>query len=72
MSNQQSVYQALTEAGCKTDSHESDLYVEATDKAREILSNSGAGFSRFRSKVDGKDWFDVPFMFDPFWECKPF
>jgi hypothetical protein len=70
-----SVYEALVSAGCKIDSHESDLYVEATPIAEKIIAEhigSGEihGATHFRSAVDGKLWADIPFAFEPFWKAR--
>jgi len=73
------IYEDLIAAGVKTDSHESDLYFEATPAAREIMRRrglinrtgqrraEGQSFQFFRSEIDGKVWVDVPFSFDPWW-----
>jgi hypothetical protein len=62
------VYQQLKDAGCALDNHESDLYVEATPTALEIVKASGRSFTRFTSQVDGKQWLDVPFAYRPWWD----
>lgn len=64
------VYDALTQAKCKTDSHESDLYVEDTQIARDIIARFKLNFRPFRSNADGKMWLEVPFMYQPFWDAK--
>lgn len=68
-----SPYKALKEAGCKLDSHESDLYVKATPEADTILKAHGItpgawGCERFTSQIDKQTWYDLPFMYDPWWE----
>ncbi len=62
------LYEDLKAAGCQLDSHESDLYIRATDTAKRILRAHNRQASLFRSELDGKLWFDVPFAYDPFWE----
>ncbi len=67
------LYSDLLAAGCKLDSHESDLYVEATSTARMILANHGKtvdghNVQSFISQVDGLRWLDIPFAFDPWYE----
>mgnify|MGYP004256857299 CR=1 FL=1 len=64
------VHQALQEAGCKLDHHESDLYVEDTAKAREIIERYGLKATPFRNQVDQAMWLDLPFMYQPFWDQK--
>ena len=57
------VYRTLCEAECEIDNWYSDLYVRATDIAREILS--GEKYSTFKSAIDGQLWLDVPFAYLP-------
>jgi hypothetical protein len=73
-----SLYEELKAAGCKIGNHESDLHVEATTLAREIIlrrTNGGCVASRnatlFRSE-DPRDggalFFDCPFSYLPWYE----
>jgi hypothetical protein len=39
---------------------------EALVKDYEFASN----VTRFTSNIDGEQWFDIPFAFDPYWEAK--
>lgn len=57
----------LQAAGLQTDTHESDLYVEATRKAREIVLASGRTCTTFIDQISGKPWLDVPFANEAFW-----
>lgn len=61
------IYEELKAAGCEIDNHESDLYVKATPKAREITKNC-KGRSFFISQIDRELWIDLPFRYDPFWD----
>ena len=66
------LYDDLVAAGCKIDSHESDLYVEATNTSRSIIrqyANGGAklNVSTFISPIDGKWWIEILFEYAPFW-----
>lgn len=62
------IYEALRDAGCKLDHHESDLYVKEDFVSIKILNNFvKKGSSRFWNEVDGQFWFDIPFAYDPFW-----
>jgi hypothetical protein len=66
-----SVFTECLEAGLNIDYHESDLYIEDSEKAKEILTkNKRIDFTRFYSRLDKKWWLDVPFAYDPFWEKK--
>jgi transposase-like protein len=62
------LYSKLKATGAKMDSHESDLYVEATPQTESIVRSSGHSFSFFTSNIDGKRWIDVPFAYQPFWD----
>lgn len=68
------LYDLLKDAGCELDSHQSDLYVLATPKAREIVAAYEAeghitNRSPFRS-TDGRLWLELPFHNKPYWEAK--
>ena len=68
----QSIYDALKEAGCELDHHESDLYVLETDTARGILNGYGVeriDEGRFIA-YDGRHWLELPFQYQPFWDKK--
>ncbi len=67
------LYDACVAAGLAIDSHESDMYLLDTPKAVSlIVTYRGVrhGAKRFRSAVDGKMWWDVPFAFAPFWRSR--
>lgn len=70
------LYQMLKAAGCDTDNHESDLYVEATDTARGIISEyqreqgHALMVTAFIHQVKRRYWLDIPFMFTPWWEAR--
>ena len=63
------LYDELEAAGCKMDSHESDLYVEGTARAAAILQGSKEWptVRGFVSAIDGHVWYDVPFAYAPWW-----
>jgi hypothetical protein len=75
-----SLYQRLLEAGCEISNHESNLYVKKTaDSERIILEYKrevnddhrgipDAWVSCFRNNNDRQTWYEVPMMFDPWWE----
>lgn len=62
------LYDTLIAYGCNVDSHESDLYVKVTDVSQHILRCYGKAAQIFRSQIDGSAWYDVPFMYKPFWD----
>lgn len=72
----QSLYHQLHAAGCQLDSHESDLYVKVTPESRRIVEAWQAkhGLSRARTFVSALDgggvWYDIPFMFAPWWDAR--
>lgn len=67
-----SIYQELLAAGIELDHHQSDLYAKATDVSREIVQRYqfASIVTTFRSNIDGSQWFDIPFAYEPYWEQK--
>jgi len=71
----ESLYAAVVRLGIEHDSHESDLYLPATDQVRELLTLYGIdpfspSASQFRHQVTGAIWFDVCFRYDPWWAAR--
>lgn len=69
----QSLYAALKAAGLEMGNHESDLYVPVTPESTAILAKyptSKANATVFKSNIDGKPNYDVPFAYEPFWQKK--
>lgn len=69
----ESLYAAVVRLGIEHDHHESDLYLPATAQVRGLLKAYGIDpfstqASQFRNQVTGTIWFDVAFMYAPFWE----
>ena len=65
-----SLYKRLVNAGCEIDHHESDLYVKKTPISEILVERYAtvpANVTEFRGVVDGEQWFDVPFSYEPFW-----
>jgi hypothetical protein len=68
------LYQAMVDAGIPIDSHETDLYFLSSPHALAILGrypNQKAIAKGFRSALDGKQWVEVPFAYDPGWRSLP-
>ena len=65
-----SVYQKLKDAGCKMDSHESDLYVENTEVSQAIIKECGHKLRLFRSCIDQALWISIPSQYEPYWNRK--
>lgn len=68
------LYQRLTQAECETDHWESDLYVLDTPQARAVIEaykadGHPASVVPFVG-TDGRNWIDVPFAYDPFWDAR--
>lgn len=64
------LYEQLVSAGVATDSHASDLYCEVTPTSSKIVTaylGPDGNVTRFRSQIDGRPWFEIPFAYDPFW-----
>lgn len=70
-----SIYQRMLAAGVQIDSHESDLYVPATEQTRKLIADYNQevkqGFRletrTFTSQIDGKPWIDIFFAYEPWW-----
>jgi len=63
-----SLYKELVEAGIDINSHESDLYCPVTPESTEILARyPEVGWTTFTHQRTGTRWYDVPFMYDPWW-----
>ncbi len=66
------LYDLLKAAGCKIDSHESDLYVEDSETSRAIIRAHASPQQKgtltpFRHAADGTRWLDLPFAYSPWW-----
>ena len=66
------INQRLKIAGCKLDSHESDLYVEKTPKAIKAIKGHpmSVSFAEFRCEKTGNIWLDLPAANDCYWAKK--
>ena len=64
------IYQKLKEANIKLDHHESDLYALKCPESKAIIEKYAfkRNVSVFKSKIDGKMWYEIPFAFTPYWE----
>ena len=63
------VYEKVIAAGLDYDSHASDLYVPVCPESERIVAEYefSCNVTLFRSPIDGKVWFDIPFANDPWW-----
>ena len=65
------LYQDLIEANIECSNWQSDLYFPVSEQSRNILAKypvQKASATTFKSNIDGKLWYDVPFAFEPFWD----
>ena len=68
-----SLYAAMVKvmANTEIDNHESDLYVKITPASIAILKLfDTTTATTFTHQTRKEQWFDIPFMFDPWWEKK--
>lgn len=51
------------------DHYRSDLYIRVTDESRKIIDSYeyAKQVQTFKSKIDGKAWYEIPFGYPPFW-----
>ena len=62
------LYEDLVAADQEVSNWQSDLYVPATEKAKEIFRKHRQAPCGFRSNVDGRWMLEAPFQFDPYWQ----
>ena len=66
------IYAAAVAAlpACDIDHHASDLYLKRTPASAALVGrlDNTALLSVFRSQIDGRIWYELPFCFTPFWE----
>lgn len=68
--NDMSLYKELVAANVPISNHYSDLYFLANDTARAVLKQfPDVRPSMFVNQLDGKVWFDVFGMYEPYWAC---
>lgn len=76
------LYEMLKEAGIEIENHESDMFFRETPDSTRILCAFRAEFGEsmqgvvsldyrsFRDVKTGERWYEVPFMYDPYWAEK--
>ena len=64
------LYRKLLDFGVKVNSHESDLYAIVCPESESLINQyeHKENVRRFTSNIDGKQWFDIPFAYAPFWD----
>ena len=66
-----SIYQQIKETGVEISNHYSDLYVPQNKTTLPIIAayrKEGHTVEVFRNNIDGKNWYDIPFAYEPYWE----
>ena len=66
------LFEQVKAAGIPYDSHETDLYLPVNEETRALIQNYRfkENVTTFKSQIDGKQWFDVPFAYLPAWDRK--
>jgi len=66
------IYEEIIKAGLLINHHESDLYVKKTPESEKIINNYlfKNSVTTFISQIDGEIWYDMPFVYTPFWKEK--
>lgn len=51
------------------DHYRSDLYIRVTNESRKIIDSYeyAKQVQTFKSNIDGKAWYEIPFGYPPFW-----
>jgi len=64
-----SIYEEMKAAGVEIDNHSSDLLVPSNAITRGIVARYEykGNVQGFKSAIDGTQWLEIPFAFDPFW-----
>lgn len=54
------------------DNYASDLYLKVTEQSINLVEQYeyNNNVTMFKSQIDNKAWFDIPFAFTPFWKTK--
>ena len=71
-----SIYTECVKAGLEVGNWESDLHVLASPEAFEIIdrhqkaSDVPVHVTGFRSDIDGRQWVEILFAYDPAWEAR--
>jgi hypothetical protein len=65
-------YQRALELGLTLDHYSSDLYVkDCKEAAQLVLSHEfPQNCTKFRSRIDGEIWWEIPFAYDPWWDAR--
>lgn len=65
------IYTEIVAAGIEVDHHESDLYVPVTPESTAILRRyPGLSHSSFTHQRTATRWYEIPFMYTPWWGAR--
>lgn len=70
--NVSNIYEALVEIDANMGNWQSDLYVTITPEVDKLMSRYAdmRNVGRFRSNIDGKMNYEIPFAYTPYWEAR--
>ena len=65
-------FEQVKAAGIPFGNHESDLYIPVTPATTALIKayKYKENVKPFRSQIDNRLWYDIPFAYLPFWEQK--
>lgn len=64
-----SLYTDLIERGVPVSNWQSDLYCPVNETTTKLLKRHNiTTATMFHNQVEGGLWYDVPFMYGPYWE----
>jgi len=68
------IFEEVKARGIKFDHHESDLYIPVTEETHALVdrlqSQKVIHVTTFTCQIDGKQWYDIPFSYTPWWEAR--
>ncbi len=64
------IYDDMLAAGVSVENHYSDLYVPVNEITQPIVAKYSGKVYTFVSQIDGKQWYDIPFAYLPYWEAR--
>jgi hypothetical protein len=61
------LYREVVKRKIEHSNHYSDLYLPKTSETIRLCSYFNVTPTIFTNNIDGKQWLDIPFMFEPYW-----
>jgi hypothetical protein len=62
------IFEEVKEKGIQYDNWQSDLYIPVTEETKKIVKNyPNLCPMVFIDQIEKKQWYDLPFAYDPFW-----